>query len=444
MSKVWNSLRIFTFFFTFTSVYAGIDPPDITCEEAAKTLQLGLKCVTHNPIIATENSVSYVLTSGKPEEGPLMVRIDDAIGSTEKEATSRHVSCLINLNVSPFVPKFFDYKTNQKYRFTVTEYPEKGFVKDLIFREPELFKDPRKVLNIVRSIAIVLQEMHFKETVHAGINDMNVMITADDNAKVVNFRQAYRTNLYKTHYPLVIRDEYMDPNLWSSRQMTPDYTIDVYALGVLLYEMAHDGQFPFHESPHPEDPPESESHSYKIKDGLEQNVVFLINNCLQFQQEQRIPISVIIRTIDEYLHTEEDVFVRGFQANLRTVFDESKIEVMNVIKRQPKVRLLMQKESDSDVLLQNEIRQENIENKQIQIERRLEMNSDNENDDSQFSEKEYIKIAYVLYVITLLLAFGFAMYALKQMWMSRPFAREDSGDTVPRTPQHAVAAVAHA
>jgi hypothetical protein len=101
-----------------------------------------------------------------------------------------------------------------------------------------------RTLEITRDIAEALDYAHLKGVVHRDLKPENVMILADGTTKVMDFgiaRQSAQPGLTSTNVfmgtPLYAAPEMVDPK-------NVDHRADLYALGIIVYEMV-EGSVPF-------------------------------------------------------------------------------------------------------------------------------------------------------------------------------------------------------
>jgi serine/threonine protein kinase len=97
---------------------------------------------------------------------------------------------------------------------------------------------PNQALELTMQICEALHYAHSQGVVHRDIKPANVLLTRDGRAKLADFGLARplsteRTQLTASHIVMGSPD-YMAPEQWQGKA---DHRADIYALGVMLYEM---------------------------------------------------------------------------------------------------------------------------------------------------------------------------------------------------------------
>lgn len=135
----------------------------------------------------------------------------------------------------------FDYGEDDGTQFIVMELIEGETLADRIAREGRL--DPREATRIASEVASALEVAHEAGIVHRDIKPGNVMLTRTGEVKVLDFgiAAAAGPNLTATGFTIGTA-AYLSPEQAGGNRAGP--ASDVYALGVVLYEMIA-GQPPF-------------------------------------------------------------------------------------------------------------------------------------------------------------------------------------------------------
>jgi serine/threonine protein kinase len=127
--------------------------------------------------------------------------------------------------------------------FLVMEYVDGNTLAGLLRRTQRL--DPAQAVAFAGAIASGLQAAHARGIVHRDISPQNVMIAADGTVKVTDFgvaRDTMQASLTATSVVLG-KPQYLAPEVIAGRSR-PDIRADIYALGVVLYQMLA-GEVPF-------------------------------------------------------------------------------------------------------------------------------------------------------------------------------------------------------
>ncbi len=142
----------------------------------------------------------------------------------------------------PGIVHIYDVGRSENYYYMVMEYLEGGSIKDRIQRGP---MDPNEAMTIIRQVAAALQYAHDQGYIHRDIKPDNIMFRKDGSTVITDFGIARAvdstTKLTKTGMSIGT-PHYMSPE--QARGKTLDGRSDIYALGIVLYEMLT-GHVPF-------------------------------------------------------------------------------------------------------------------------------------------------------------------------------------------------------
>lgn len=145
------------------------------------------------------------------------------------ERFAREAQTLARLN-HPSIVTVFDYGETEGIFYIVMEFVDGVNLRDLL-REGKL--DPRQALAIVPPICEALQYAHDKGIVHRDIKPQNLLLDCDGRIKIADFGIAA---LVGAEGESAGTPPYMAPEQRGAPREV-DHRADIYALGVVLYEM---------------------------------------------------------------------------------------------------------------------------------------------------------------------------------------------------------------
>lgn len=136
---------------------------------------------------------------------------------------------------SPYVVKFYEGSYNTETQYLVMEYVEGKMLKDYIEEQGRLNVD--EAVNFATQIAKGFAEIHAQNIIHRDLKTSNVMISTLGEVKIIDFGIAISDDSVRyTQTGRVIGSvHYMAPEIVNQEGATPQ--TDVYALGIMLYEM---------------------------------------------------------------------------------------------------------------------------------------------------------------------------------------------------------------
>jgi tRNA A-37 threonylcarbamoyl transferase component Bud32 len=189
----------------------------------------------------------------------------------------------------PHILTVHDILSADTRQFIVMEYLEGKTLRDIL---AERTFSAEEVMSIAPMIGEALQYAHSHDIIHRDIKPDNIFVLENGNIKVADFGIAKMLKVSdRTHTDVIMgTPNYIAPEL--IKGMSYDHRVDIFSLGVTLYEMLA-GRRPFDaendyaiifkvasEEPVPLD---------EYREGLPQNLVRAVNRSLQKVPEQRYP-----------------------------------------------------------------------------------------------------------------------------------------------------------
>ena len=129
-----------------------------------------------------------------------------------------------------------DAATGQTLSYIIAEFVEGHTLADIIDTRGKLGEPD--ALAIARQVALGLADIHAHGIVHRDIKTQNIMITPDNQAKLIDFGiakgQNHATLTDPSHFAGTL---YYAPPEQILESHAVDHRADIYALGIVLYEM---------------------------------------------------------------------------------------------------------------------------------------------------------------------------------------------------------------
>ena len=147
----------------------------------------------------------------------------------------REAQAAANLN-HPNIVDIYDWGRDEGIYFMVMELIQGRNLREVLHAEGAL--EPRRVAEIALAVAAALGAAHERGLVHRDIKPANVLLTPDGDAKVTDFgiARAWDDSDQLTRTGAVIGTAtYFSPE--QAQGLTADGRSDLYALGVVMYEL---------------------------------------------------------------------------------------------------------------------------------------------------------------------------------------------------------------
>ena len=179
-----------------------------------------------------------------------------------------------------YVIKLVDYDVSRSYIILLVEYAKYG---DLFTHLGRLRELPEKsVLKFFYQVTKAIHYLHSNGFVHRDIKPENILITRKFSPRVADFGTSAQTGFIKNTYCGTA--EYMAPEIMLRLQQSEK--VDVWALGILLYEMMHNF------TPFKNENPQAilkriESQKIRFRNDMNVAIRTLILKILRFKPEER-------------------------------------------------------------------------------------------------------------------------------------------------------------
>ncbi|MGB0783482.1 MAG: protein kinase domain-containing protein [Marinomonas sp.] len=144
---------------------------------------------------------------------------------------------------NPHVVKAIESPRSRQYLYLVTEYVEGQSLNQWMIDNPKPALE--QVRTIISQIASGLQAFHRKSMIHQDLRPANIMIDKHNTVKIIDFGSTHIAGVSNTQDEEVLRG--------TMRYSAPEYFLghtgsqrsDIYALGVIAYQMLSGNQFPY-------------------------------------------------------------------------------------------------------------------------------------------------------------------------------------------------------
>lgn len=156
--------------------------------------------------------------------------------SMAKERFKKEAQILLDMQ-SPYIVHLFDYFTEGPYRYMVEEFVD-GLALDKLIKKQTVI-EPTVALLILLDSCYALKFAHSKGIVHRDIKPGNILISRRAEVKLADFGIASDENedSDKTQTGVTLgTPAYMPPEQFENSSAV-DNRADIYALGIMLYEM---------------------------------------------------------------------------------------------------------------------------------------------------------------------------------------------------------------
>ncbi len=143
----------------------------------------------------------------------------------------------------PNIVRFYGLEEDDLKAFILMEYIEGPTLREEIRRAGSGGMSQERIQSVMKDVCSALHYAHNKGLVHCDIKSGNILIDASGKAYLTDFGIARGMDMATSTMVGIGTPAYMAPELIKGQDPTPQ--TDIYALGIVLYEMLTGGERPF-------------------------------------------------------------------------------------------------------------------------------------------------------------------------------------------------------
>jgi len=188
----------------------------------------------------------------------------------------------------PNIIKFHDYIQEGFNIYHVLELAQNGTLYNFLHKKKIL--TPNEVFQFFYQTCLAVQYIHNKDILHRDLKPENILLDKDQNIKLCDFGWAAR-NIREKRTTFCGTYEYMAPEIVKKRAY--DYRVDIWSLGILLYELSH-GEAPYKGRSLEEITDSLTRPTIKFAATVQNEVKDLVQKILKINPEERISLDEIM------------------------------------------------------------------------------------------------------------------------------------------------------
>lgn len=188
----------------------------------------------------------------------------------------------------PNIARLYDHLEDKHKFYLVLEYVEKGSLYNLIKKKIKLSE--LEACEIFKQACVGVSFLHENKIIHRDIKSENFLISKDDVVKLCDF--GWCAIGIQPRATFCGTADYMAPEMSTSESY--NHKVDVWALGILLYELVH-GRPPFIAYNVFDKLQEIEAGNLQIRPGLSESLAQLIRAILNKNPEERPEVKDILK-----------------------------------------------------------------------------------------------------------------------------------------------------
>lgn len=204
----------------------------------------------------------------------------------------------------PNIVRFHDYIQKDNNIYFILDYAENGNLYSYIHKRKSL--QPEEIFRFFHQTCLAIHYLHQNDVLHRDLKPENLLLDKSKDVKLCDFGWATR-RITEKRTTFCGTYEYMAPEIVHKK--TYDYRVDIWSLGVLLYELIH-REAPYKGRSLPEITKSLTKPQITFKETCPSGAKDLILKILKHNPNERISVAQILAhpwVQSQAIETEEDV-----------------------------------------------------------------------------------------------------------------------------------------
>ena len=208
---------------------------------------------------------------------------------------------IISEHNSSFIIKFYNAFVKDDNLCIVMEYCSKGTL-DSHIKKKQLTDET--IWKYFSQLCGSILYLHNNNIIHRDLKPDNVLVDSHDNIKLIDFGVSKILNNYMKFTKSFVGTPYcMSPEI--IKNVFYDHKTDIWALGIILYQMTHKGKIPFQSKEIDQLKEKISTCKFDVAPTVNGAFRIIIQKCIQVSPHKRIKLELLVK------HTEIKKHLKG-------------------------------------------------------------------------------------------------------------------------------------
>ena len=204
-----------------------------------------------------------------------------------------------------YLVKYYNTFVQDDHICIIMEYCSKGTLESVIKQSNTSVEN---IWKYTAQICSGLKYLHTNNIIHRDLKCSNIMIDSQNNIQIIDFGVSKILNNYMKYTKSFVGTPYnMSPEI--IKNVFYDYKIDIWALGIIIYQMTHNNKLPFMAKSIDKLNEKITLAKFNINHQVLPIFQTMIKKCIQVSPHRRIKLDVILRMQNIKKHLDKDINV---------------------------------------------------------------------------------------------------------------------------------------